>query len=251
MIEISEIFLAVQGEGPNLGRPSLFVRTHRCNLSCSWCDTPYTWNKDDPGFQDFTQYDSPARLAEAMQSVSQSTPYPPQAVVLTGGEPLIWQREMADALLLYRSEYPVPVEVETAGTLTPSPDMLRMCSFNISHKLPSAGNDVALESLWNADVVQKICKVGGWPLSNVCFKPVLGPQDFQHLERYLQWLESVGRDLGLPWDQLRQRIYLMPQASTVTELEAIQKHIITLAANYGTRVTTRLQVLAFGNQRGT
>lgn len=40
---VSEIFSSVQGEGPNAGRPSVFVRLGIYNLSCSWCDTPYTW----------------------------------------------------------------------------------------------------------------------------------------------------------------------------------------------------------------
>ena len=38
---------SLQGEGPETGRPSIFVRLSLCNLTCVWCDTPYTWNWDD------------------------------------------------------------------------------------------------------------------------------------------------------------------------------------------------------------
>ena len=38
-----EIFSSVQGEGPDLGASTLFVRFGRCDLRCRWCDSPHTW----------------------------------------------------------------------------------------------------------------------------------------------------------------------------------------------------------------
>ncbi len=41
-LRISEIFgPTVQGEGPLMGRPTVFVRTGGCDYRCRWCDTPY------------------------------------------------------------------------------------------------------------------------------------------------------------------------------------------------------------------
>src|SRR6202046_1496627 len=41
-IRISEIFgPTVQGEGPLIGRPTVFVRTAGCDYRCAWCDTLY------------------------------------------------------------------------------------------------------------------------------------------------------------------------------------------------------------------
>src|ERR1700731_950459 len=41
-IRISEIFgPTIQGEGPLIGRPTVFVRTGGCDYRCAWCDTLY------------------------------------------------------------------------------------------------------------------------------------------------------------------------------------------------------------------
>jgi 7-carboxy-7-deazaguanine synthase len=41
-ILVAEIFgPTVQGEGPLIGRPTVFVRTGGCDFRCSWCDTLY------------------------------------------------------------------------------------------------------------------------------------------------------------------------------------------------------------------
>jgi hypothetical protein len=36
-MQVSEIFYSVQGEGPNIGTPAVFIRFAGCNLSCPWC----------------------------------------------------------------------------------------------------------------------------------------------------------------------------------------------------------------------
>src|SRR5207247_11308106 len=41
-VRISEIFgPTIQGEGPLIGRPTVFVRTAGCDYRCAWCDTLY------------------------------------------------------------------------------------------------------------------------------------------------------------------------------------------------------------------
>ncbi len=41
---IDEVFLSLQGEGLEVGRPHLFLRLGGCPLRCSYCDTPRSWH---------------------------------------------------------------------------------------------------------------------------------------------------------------------------------------------------------------
>ena len=50
-MRINEIFgPTIQGEGKSAGRRVIFIRLSMCNLHCSWCDTPYTWNWEGTNF---------------------------------------------------------------------------------------------------------------------------------------------------------------------------------------------------------
>lgn len=42
MLQLSEIFYTLQGEGTYTGTPAVFVRLAGCNLSCNFCDTDYS-----------------------------------------------------------------------------------------------------------------------------------------------------------------------------------------------------------------
>jgi len=74
---VSEIFFSVQGEGPGIGKPAVFLRLSGCNLKCAWCDTKYTWH----GGKMMTE---PTVLKEIKR-------YPCKRLVVTGGEPLLQQ----------------------------------------------------------------------------------------------------------------------------------------------------------------
>ncbi len=42
MLQLSEIFYSIQGEGTHSGTPAVFVRLAGCNLACTFCDTDYS-----------------------------------------------------------------------------------------------------------------------------------------------------------------------------------------------------------------
>lgn len=100
---ISEHFESMQGEGNYAGANSLFIRFQYCNLTCSWCDTKYTWNKHSGTHRLCSRED-------VQQIISGSRPH---HVIFTGGEPSLYR---LDLLAVPGRRY----HVETNGTIIPS-----------------------------------------------------------------------------------------------------------------------------------
>lgn len=124
-MRISEIFRSLQGEGVQIGLPTVFVRTCGCNLRCSWCDTAYARVEEGEEM-------SVPEIIDRVRS------YKTLQVCLTGGEPLL-QKDvytLIDRLL----EGSFRVSVETNGSL-PIDEM--PCSENLlismDIKCPSSG----------------------------------------------------------------------------------------------------------------
>lgn len=81
--EISEIFSSLQGEGPYLGVPQIFVRFGRCNMHCGYCDE---LEKMKAGAFEILSFEE---TLSAIQSL-ESEKGPHHSVSLTGGEPLVY-----------------------------------------------------------------------------------------------------------------------------------------------------------------
>ena len=114
-MKISEIFLSIQGEGPQVGMLSWFVRTAGCNLDCEWCDTTY------------------AKTGKEMDRETIFEKIPPLVcgnVVITGGEPLLQNNKLLDLLKIL----PHNIYVETNGTIYDS-NIIGYGSFIVSPKL--------------------------------------------------------------------------------------------------------------------
>jgi organic radical activating enzyme len=89
-----EIFSSFQGEGPHVGRSTLFVRFGACDLRCRWCDSPHTWKAsprcriEDPACGE-REIANPVPLAEVAAAAEALDVSRHRFVSLTGGEPLL------------------------------------------------------------------------------------------------------------------------------------------------------------------
>lgn len=225
-LKISEIFESVQGEGVNIGKPSIFLRTALCNLTCTWCDTKYTW--------DWKNYD----YAKEVKDVSipdvrkQIESYGKDRLVITGGEPLLQQEGLAK--LLYELDSGYFVEVETNGTIIPNDAMQdRINQWNVSPKLSTSGNKLGT---YEKDSCYRFFA----GLDNSYFKYVVKD------EGELQEVESLISKYNIP----RNHVLLMPQAINKDELYSRGPLIKTLSSKHGLMYTTRMHIEKWDNQRG-
>lgn len=100
-LPLVEDFYTIQGEGYHAGKPAYFIRLGGCDVGCRWCDAKYTWN---PRLYPPT---------EVGTIVERAASYPAQAIVLTGGEPLLYPLDpLTDAL----HERGLEIFLETSGS---------------------------------------------------------------------------------------------------------------------------------------
>ena len=100
-LKVVEMFATLQGEGPFVGHPSVFVRLGGCNLACGFCDTE---------FESFEEMDM-VSIMEQVQKLAAGTH---DLVVITGGEPLRQNIAPLCEALLSKG---LRVQIETNGTL--------------------------------------------------------------------------------------------------------------------------------------
>lgn len=107
-MKISEIFFSLQGEGLEIGLPTVFIRLFACDLRCTWCDTMYAVEGRD--FRD-------QRVSEVVEEVDK---HECKRVCITGGEPLIQIKEVEElATHLLNNDY--TILLETSGHKMPPP----------------------------------------------------------------------------------------------------------------------------------
>lgn len=220
---VSEVFgPTFQGEGPSIGRTAAFVRLGRCNLACTWCDTPYTW--------DWSRHDPAVELAErtvddVLGEVDAMGPV--ELLVVTGGEPLLQQSRLVP-LLRGAAERGLRVEVETAGTLAPVDEVVALVDrFNVSPKLANSGNPA--ERRHRPEVLQAFAATG---------KAV-----FKFVVRDVSELDEVAA-FGV------EPVWVMPEGTDAVGLTERMQALAPAVLARGWRLTPRLHVLLWGDRRG-
>ena len=240
----AEIFFSIQGEGKNLGQPSIFIRSSLCNLHCVWCDTDYTWNWEgtkflhkksaNPGYSKFKKSENivemqVAEIAEIVRS------FDCRNLVLTGGEPLLQQDDWAELMAYLRKiDHRYRFEVETNGTLVPNPSFENWVNqYNVSPKLENSNNPAKIRE-----------KMDAYSFFSKNAKSVF------------KFVISAEKDLAEVLDLVKkyaiepEKIYLMPEGTTGAELKNKEIWLVEMCKKYGFNYTSRLHILIYGDKRG-
>ena len=111
-LPLMEEFYTIQGEGYNTGKAAYFIRLGGCDVGCHWCDVKESWNAElHP-------------LTSAKTIIENVLSYKAKSVVVTGGEPLIYNLNHLTALL---KENNIETFIETSGAYELSGDWNWIC----------------------------------------------------------------------------------------------------------------------------
>ncbi|MBN1188024.1 MAG: 7-carboxy-7-deazaguanine synthase QueE [Bacteroidales bacterium] len=121
LLPVVEIFASVQGEGFYSGYPATFVRIAGCDVGCSWCDSLSSWKADNHP------------KISVNEIVLKVESYGLKRVIITGGEPLLYNLEMLTGLLNQKG---FQLHLETSGVYALSGKWDWICISPKLHKLP-------------------------------------------------------------------------------------------------------------------
>ena len=170
MLPLMEEFYTIQGEGFNTGKAAYFIRLGGCDVGCHWCDVKETWDADIHP------------LTPADKIVDNAAKYSGKAVVVTGGEPLIYNLEYLTSKL---KEKEILTFIETSGAYPLSGFWDWICLSPKKFKAP------------NPDIAQ---------YANELKIIVFNKSDFQ-------WAEEHAKLVGP-----QCKLYLQPEWSKATEM---------------------------------
>jgi organic radical activating enzyme len=228
------LFFTIQGEGPTIGLPAVFLRLHLCNLKCDWskkggeiCDAWYTW---DTSKEEFWKEHHIIRFSEVFDYMQK---HMCRRLVITGGEPLLQKTAIEKFVCACPSDY--SIEIETNGTICPDFVLTSspLVQFNCSPKLLSSDN---LRS--RAVVGEALQQINSCRNSN--FKFVI--MSYEDLSEVTFLIEEHSLS--------RSKIIIMPEGTSSVVLSARLQKIADWVRDKGYRLTPRLQCFIWGNKRG-
>lgn len=226
---LNECFESIQGEGNYAGVNSLFLRFHFCNLTCSWCDSKFTWLGTARNYEEYT----------AAQIRSMITSHAPNHVILTGGEPTLYR---LDQLIVEGKKF----HVESNGTYIPTEPLEIKVRENIT--LQRDGMDPTIISQFNWVISPKLsnarqevneASLRFWALQHFCI--------FKFVVRSTNDIDEV-ENLLSEYSINRSKVWLALEGQTIESQRkpALVDEMVKRGFNY----SPRLHVILWGAERG-
>ena len=250
MLEVNEIFgPTIQGEGKRIGNPSIFVRFGRCNMSCEGFGVEYKTPNGTTKFSCDSYYASDSAFSllwdryesseQLIKNVNKILPSYKVDIVLTGGEPLLyWKDIQFQNFLKYYIDLGYHITIETNGSLDIALEhnWQKKILFSISVKLSNAKEPISKRI--NINALNHIIKFQ----DEAYLKFVIG-NDFlsQAKEEIDIILSNINSDVD---------VYLMPLGNTAQMIDKNSIDVIQMAIDNGFKYSDRLHIRAWNNKRG-
>lgn len=236
-IRISEIFgPTIQGEGPLIGLPTVFVRTGGCDYRCSWCDTLHAV---DSQYRDDWK---PLSVDAIWREVTTLSGGKPLTISLSGGNPAI--QPLADLIARGHGEG-YRFALETQGSIAKE-WFAHLDYLVLSPKPPSSNMQTDFGKLEDC-----LAAAGKGPQISLKFV-IFDDEDY-----------AYAKDLSARYPRLN--VYLQPGNHTppppedddaLVDINGIMDRMLWLIEKvtndrwFEVRVLPQLHVLLWGNRRG-
>lgn len=215
IMKVNEVFYSTQGEGINIGKPTIFLRLAECNLFCKFCDSKYSWTES----KDYTIF----------QLLKEIRKFPCTNICITGGEPLLQQKELKKLVEQLPEYY---IEIETNGTVIPDTFLFtRVNQWNVSIKLASSGADEDIRIFSFAINQFRLLKFVSWKFV------MTGEEDIEEFEQLVE-------KFSIPL----QNIILMPEGVSVKSMQE-KLWLVDYCKENNIRYSPRLHIILYGNKR--
>ena len=120
LLPLMESFYTLQGEGYHKGSAAYFIRIGGCDVGCHWCDVKESWD---------AERHPPTPIDQIVSSAKSYS----DTVVVTGGEPLMWNM---DPLCQALHQLEIQVHIETSGAYPVTGSWDWFCLSPKKNKLP-------------------------------------------------------------------------------------------------------------------
>jgi len=280
-IKISELFYSIQGEGPYMGVPSVFLRTFGCNFTCdgfgmsrgeksleriqvafahgntpykdykelplvsTGCDSYASW---DPAFKELSPVLTTDAIVNRIIEILPHNEWRDEHLVITGGEPLLgWQRSYPDLLNHLKMHGLKEITFETNGTQKLTPEFKLVLKewrkwYNREITFSVSAKLPCSGEAWDDAIKPEVvCEYEQYGTAYLKFV-IATEQDFADAECAIAAYRSAG---------FKGHVYLMPVGGVESVYSMNNRNVAMLAMKHGLRYSDRLQVPLFKNQWGT
>ena len=255
-IFIDEYFKSIQGEGPQAGIPSTFIRFSGCTLHCPYCDTKHAW-KTNSGTELTDVFEK--HLIDFVKTG-------PTNIVITGGEPLIhYKNDKFINLLKKLYEFTRNISFET--TMIPRIDFIHG-SRNITTTLNDMKMTDPIYSEFKYIISPKLSK-DSYPekvkFENVLKYYMISPTNAEIYSNSKQLFYKLiySQDMEdeiihfidkLPSSWIHEFLYMMPMTPIPLNFKSVYiescSKTIDFCIKNDLKYSPRLHIDVYGNERG-